>query len=193
MVLFKLLRHQWEWIYCLRQLSLLLGSDRPCCHRQPRCSNWRIEPSISYRCPHPYYLTLLRHYIARQRVDRAISYPPELAFLHDYQRFPYKIHIYSNYWRTVMMKFIAMLLKLEQQTEMLDLLILRTWLLFFLFFFFVIWEQSREAYIDTDLSEVSWDTQSFFFFFFQIRVGILDFCKTLFYQYSEKKSRFDSW
>lgn len=32
--------------------------------------------------PLPYYLTLFKHYMAQQRVDRAVSYPPELIFLH---------------------------------------------------------------------------------------------------------------
>lgn len=30
--------------------------------------------------PLPYYLTLFKHYMAQQRVVRAISYPPELVF-----------------------------------------------------------------------------------------------------------------
>lgn len=36
--------------------------------------------------PLPYYLTLFKHYMAQQRVDRAISYPPELVLLRLCQR-----------------------------------------------------------------------------------------------------------
>lgn len=45
-----------------------------------RCSDQRIHPSVSCS-PLLYYLTLFKHYMAQQRVDRAISYPPELLFL----------------------------------------------------------------------------------------------------------------
>lgn len=39
----------------------------------------------------PYYLTLVKHYMTEQRVHRANSYPPELAFLHLYERTSLKI------------------------------------------------------------------------------------------------------
>lgn len=39
----------------------------------------------------PYYLTLVKHYMAEQKVHRADSYPPELVFLHIYERDSVKI------------------------------------------------------------------------------------------------------
>lgn len=76
MMLFKLLRHQWEGDL-LSALTLTASG----CRRTPRCSDWRFKSSVPFPptplLPHPFF----KHYMAQQRVDRAISYPPELVFL----------------------------------------------------------------------------------------------------------------
>lgn len=83
LVLFKLLRHQLEGIYCLRQLSLSLLQGQAGC-----AVIGGLDVLIGVLNPLfllpllPYYLTLFKHYRAQQRVDRAISYPPELVFIH---------------------------------------------------------------------------------------------------------------
>jgi len=81
----------WVMIF-FKVLSLLQG--RMCCRRKPLCSDWRIRlpPPHTHTHTHklPYYLTLFGHHMPQQRVDRAISYPPELV-LHTFSRASSKI------------------------------------------------------------------------------------------------------
>lgn len=81
LVLFKLLRHQLEGIYCLRQLSLLQGQAGCAATGGLGVLIGVLNPLFLFPLL-PYYLTLFKHYRAQQRVDRAVSYPPELVFMH---------------------------------------------------------------------------------------------------------------
>lgn len=70
----SLLRGQTDWAF-RASLGVLVG---------------KLEPSVPVLSPHPTlfpcYLTLIKHYRAQQRVHRANSYPPELAFLQSQRR-----------------------------------------------------------------------------------------------------------
>ena len=79
-VFLKLPSHKLEGIYCLRQLSLLrVEADTG----SQGVLIGELAPLFLFPAL-PYYLTLFKHYMAQQRVDRAISYPPELVFLLTY-------------------------------------------------------------------------------------------------------------
>lgn len=82
-VLFKFLRHRLVASTVCANFTTSWGGLR--CRRKPWCFDLKIRSSVPLPLL-PYYLTLFKHYMAQQRVDRAISYPPELVFLHTYWR-----------------------------------------------------------------------------------------------------------
>lgn len=130
MVSSKLLKRWDVWDIIQRPLTGL-GSGRLCFWSQPRCCGWIIKSSVPLSLL-PNYLTLVKHYMAQQRVHRANSYPPELAFLHSYERASIKkkqlvVKFEGQFWLNYAKKIFCYVVKAGQkatQTEMLDLLIL---------------------------------------------------------------------